>query len=489
MDLYNEKIKYLNDNYEVVEPMKFLREVFPKGSFEEKGINSETRKGNGIIVYKTPKGDAHTNLVFDDLNEISECLNEKRECYINVPFASMSMCSYVGRNRTNKNAFECFGITIDLDEVNEKCLINLMYQANNKLLPPPSYIVVSGNGVHVYYVFDKPIRLTLDKFECLKDIKNILSLKVWNSYTSLRDDPEIQGITQCYRIPGSRTKQGYKVVAYRTGPKINIEDLIENIHAMSIIESHYGTSKTYKLEKKYQEVRKKMNKIIKDEKVAFDIIAKLCYDSDHIPLEEAKKKWPEWYERRVINKLPAGHWTSNIALYNWWFNEIKKKGTYGGRYFAIYGLTAFAQRCNIPYDKLKEDAYSLLELFDNRSPDEDPSKRFTSKDIEDAIGLYYTSDLTRTSKRWLESKVLFSMPESHKRNGHNRKTHLALCRSMAKTYRELGYELDKGGRPIKDFVIINYLKEHPNATNISKIARECGVSRPTVYKYFNNKNN
>ena len=40
----------------------------------------------------------------------------------------------------------------------------------------------------------------------------------------------------------------------------------------------------------------------------------------------------------------------------------------------------------------------------------------------------------------------------------------------------------------KDEVISEYLKSHPNITNISQIARGCGVSRPTVYKYFKAQN-
>lgn len=488
MDYYKEKIDYMDTNYKRIEPMDFYREIFPKGSFEEKGKMDSVRKGNGIIVYKTPKGDTHTNIVFDDLQEIKECLNETRDCYTNAPFASLSLCSYVGRTRTNKNAFDCFGITIDVDDVKENNLITLMHQASINIFPCPTYVVVSGNGVHVYYIFDTPIHITPENFQCLNDIKDILSAKVWNGYTSQREDPEFQGITQAYRMPGSKTKKGHRVVAYVTGTKINIETIIDNIQAMTIIENHYGLSKTYKFEKRYQETRKKMNKMLQDKRVGFDMIAKLCYNTDHIPLEQAKQKWPDWYERRVVNKLPAQHWTSNIALYNWWFKEISKKAVYKGRYYAIYGLTAFAQRCNVPYEKLKEDAYSLLEHFDSLSPSKDKDVRFTASDIEAAIGLYYTADLTRTSKKWLEKKVKFQLPDSHKRNGHDRNTHLAICRAMADTYRKLGQaeDWDKGGRPTKENIINTFLKTHPEETSITQIAQKCGVSRPTVYKYFKN---
>lgn len=482
MDFYKEKVDYMDTNYKRIEPSDFFRDIFPIGSFEEKNVVSDVKKGNAIIVYKTPKGDAHTNIVFDDLNEIKDCIEENRDCYINAPFASLSLCSYVGRNRTNKNAFDCYGIVIDVDEVKENNLRALLHQASIGFAPQPTYIVVSGDGIHVYYVFDAPIHLRPEKFECLKDIKDILSAKVWNEYTSQREAPEFQGITQAYRMPGSKTKKGYKVVAYVTGPKINIETIIENIRVTDIMNNRCKRSKTYQYENRLRVTQKKMQKLIDDERAAFDIIAKLCYDAEHIPLEQAKEKWPEWYEKRVVNKLPAGHWTSNVALYNWWYKEISKKAVYKGRYFAIYGLTAFAQRCNVPYEKLKEDAYSLLEYFDSLSPSEDDEVRFKASDIEAAIGLYYTADLTRTTKNWLEKKVKFQMPNK-KRNGRTQKRHLEMCRFSLQQIIEDNPDFEVG-RPPKDHIVKKYLKEHPEGTNISKIARECNVDNKTARKYF-----
>lgn len=486
-DYWQEKIDYMNNNgYEIIDPLQFYREIFPEGSFEKKGINGIGKKGNGMLVYKNSDQKTHTNIVFDDFWEIEKCINNS-SCYRGNQYALMSMCSYLGKNRSNKNAYECFGFAIDIDSVNQKCLENFLYQTQSKLLITPTFIVMSGNGIHAYYVFDHPIWLTWERAVLLKELKELLTFCCWNKYTSTRTDVEFQGITQCYRMPGSKTKQGHIVTAYRIGKKVDIESVIIMVGEMSVAEARYGCSKTYKYEAKYQAVRKQMKQIINNKHTSFEMIAKLCYDIEHIPLEKAKELFPEWYERKVINREPSQHWTSGIALYNWWYDQIQLKAAYGGRYYAIYGLTAFAQRCNVPFDKLKEDAYKLIPILDTLTPERDRDNKdahFTKADVDAAIKLYFDADLTRTSKRWLSQKTLIKMPDSKKRNFRSQDLHLKICRNNKKTYEEAGVVYDKGGRPSKELIIKNYLAKHPDETNISKIAQECSVSRNTVYKYF-----
>lgn len=76
---------------------EFYRDIFPVGSFEKRVGYQEnyekTNLGNGFIVY-TLGEKKHTRIVFDDLAELFELLDN--EC------AFMSPISYFGRNRTAK---------------------------------------------------------------------------------------------------------------------------------------------------------------------------------------------------------------------------------------------------------------------------------------------------------------------------------------------------------------------------------------------------
>lgn len=60
-----------------------------------------------------------------------------------------------------------------------------------------------------------------------------------------------------------------------------------------------------------------------------------------------------------------------------------------------------------------------------------------------------------------------------------------MCSYLAQKAKEADPELNRGGRPNKSEIVKRYLNDHPGEKNISKIARECGVARDTVYKYLN----
>ena len=42
-----------------------------------------------------------------------------------------------------------------------------------------------------------------------------------------------------------------------------------------------------------------------------------------LSIEEAKKKYPDWYERRVVRGEQRGRWTVKRDLYDWWLRKMK----------------------------------------------------------------------------------------------------------------------------------------------------------------------
>ena len=74
---------------------------------------------------------------------------------------------------------------------------------------------------------------------------------------------------------------------------------------------------------------------------------------------EAREKYPEWYERVVVNKSKQlKKWDicskTGYALYNWWLGKIGEvRG--GHRYYYMMCLAIYACKCDVPKKKLKED--------------------------------------------------------------------------------------------------------------------------------------
>ncbi len=72
-------------------------------------------------------------------------------------FAIMSPVGYSGRNRTAKNARWLYGIAVDLDGVEMEQLRDVFHQMKHDFIPQCTYCVNSGHGLHLYYLFEKPV--------------------------------------------------------------------------------------------------------------------------------------------------------------------------------------------------------------------------------------------------------------------------------------------------------------------------------------------
>lgn len=172
--LFKMKNEWLGQFYEQVKPKEFYRAVFPEGSFEREG-HPEDEKCNGVLT--VIEGEKARNcIVFDELNMVDEVKGKE--------FAIMSPVGYSGRNRTAKNARWLYGIAIDLDGVEMEQIRDLFYQMKNELLPQCTYCVNSGHGLHLYYLFEKPVPLYRHLQDQLREFKYELTAKIWNRYTS-----------------------------------------------------------------------------------------------------------------------------------------------------------------------------------------------------------------------------------------------------------------------------------------------------------------
>lgn len=442
MSLYLEKETWLETskvakyfNIKKSSATAFYRDLFPLGTFEEQlgkqDIYPKTNKGNGFIVYTTKNDTKHTRMVFDDLQAIFEL--QDNEC------AFMSPIAYFGKNRTSANARLLFALTFDLDDVGkEEIDIFWGYHIFQKHYPRPTYVVNSGGGVHLYYVLKKPLPMTPFNQKNLKRIKYALTSRIWNKDNSRCKNPQYQGLNQGFRLVGSKTKNGEEVTVWKTGERIDVEEFLDFLS--------------------------------KDEKIEFKIF------EPKITLAEAKEKYPDWYEQRIVQGRQKKSWTCNRALYDWWKNKAEF-ATYHHRYFYIMALTIYAQKCGIDYEELKADAYSLQDYLNHKAP-ENP---FTEHDIESALEMY--QECYKSFPRdEIEHITAIKIPKNV-RKGNSQKKHVEIMNF----YRDVVYQLDhwrnEDGRPPLDQVVFEYLKKHPGARKCD-VARATGLHRHTVYKYY-----
>lgn len=150
----------------------------------------------------------------------------------------------------------------------------------------------------------------------------------------------------------------------------------------------------------------------------------------------------DWYHRRIELGQKPNRWYVKRALYDWWLkrlrgNEIKV----GHRYFAIMTLGIYAVKCNIPFEELERDAYSLLAPYDAITEDE--SNHFTDDDIKTALKVYH--DGSNNYPRDFIGKFAGIPMPVNKRNYREQSEHLILARGIKEIKKKMGEIVE--GRP------------------------------------------
>ena len=448
-------VKWVNELsaiYKEVAPKYFYRQIFQhhldkKGAFTKGkyvGIACEItkeKKGKKTVVKR------HT--ITDDLDTIDDLLKSEN-------FIIISPISYIGKSRKTENATRMYAFAIEIDDLRVSDdgrpvgLNDLLHHFDIELLPTPNYIICSGNGVHLYYVFEQPLILFDNVKKSLDAFKKALTPYFWNQY--VKKDYKIENIQfespfQGFRMAGGVTKKGdrTRIFEISTHP-IAIEEL--NRYAVK-----YGKKECQ-----------------------IDI----AYESE-LTLAEAKEAYPEWYERRIVNKQKKGTWECKRDLYDWWKRRITEGASVGHRYYCLLMLSIYAIKCgrNVSEEELIEDAYSFLDKFDEMSENE--INRFTDEDVMDALQGYYDKDLVTYP---INSIVYRSgIPiEKNKRNFRKQAIHIKYMNNQRAFKVEMG-ECTNGGRPDKRQIVQSWRLEHPGGRKI-ECERDTGLSRHTVLKWW-----
>ena len=417
--------------------------ILRQGEYRAEG--SEDFKVNPIVYIndrENYKGKMKRYILLEDT--FLEQLREARK----EPSNLLNAVSYYGRKKDKEHADRCFGLIFDIDDVDDVTLNRFLYgcQDEHRVYPTPNFLVVSrsGRGVHLYYIFDEPVRLYPKIKVQLKSLKYGMTKWLWNQYTSNNEKVQYQSYDQSFMIAG--TKENMTVWCLR--------------------------DECYKLEELFSMAQMEFNK------------EELWIESQYT-LEEAKKKFPQWYEKVIVNgEHEKGHWKCKRDLYDWWIRKLLHPvdgATYGHRYWCIMMLVIYAVKCGIPYEEVKKQAYDLVSELNSRKPDQP----FTVDDVNSALECYDVQfatfpidDISRLSGISIEK---------NKRNGLKQKQHLYLARRRKEDMKAIDLPMKAPeGRPPQEQTVREWRRLHPNGKKADCI-RETGLSKPTVYKWWEEK--
>ena len=444
--------QYLEINCKEVSPHDFYRDVFPEGELEEKGkyVDGEY---TGIAISVNDK----TKKVkrYSVTNELS-VIDELCKC---DDFCLMSPISYAGKARKSDNARFLYALAIDLDGIKQEDykgvpvgIDTLFWQFDghgpSNYLPLPTYIVSSGTGLHLYYIFEKPIPLFKNIVKELEKYKKRLTWQLWTQGVShLSQNVQYESLFQGFRIPGTITKNGKRARVF----------MVDN-----------GTKVTMEY----------LNRFVPEDYRTKDFAYK-----SKLTLSAAKKKYPEWYDRRVVRGEAKCSWTCKRDLYDWWKRKLEEGATDGHRYWCIQTLAVYAMKCGISREELETDAFGYIELLDSIGKRED--NPFTTNDVLKALEAYNASYVTYPVKTISDRTGI--RIEKNKRNYRKQKLHLKIARATLEIMNdEKGIALQ--GRPDAKDMVLRWRRFNPEGKKID-CERETGLSRKTVLKWWDYKEN
>lgn len=417
-------------------------------------------KANPLVYYKNDGAESgHYRILFEDTFE--ETLKEAQ----GADFSLLNGITYFGRRNVQEHASKMFAMIFDLDGVTDKTLNAFLSGAIvGNAYPVPNYIALSGHGIHLYYLFEEPVPLYPYTKIQLKDLKYALTDKIWNRYTSTEEKVQHQGINQGFRALGAKTKEGAAM------PMVRPFRL--NTHPFSLSQLCDYVPEEHRIDE-----------------------SKLWRETQYT-LAQAKKKFPEWYEKVVVNgdKTPK-YWDiagkvngdNPYALYDWWKRQILAGASYGHRYFAIMALAIYGAKNDKSYAEVREDAFNLVPFLNSINPDEP----FTEEDCEVALECYDARYKTFPIK---DIEKISGIPiKRNKRNGRKQILHLKLarsnrdilCQERGKDNWREGAGRPKGSGTAQEKVAA-YRMEHPEATK-AECNRATGLDPKTIRKWWDAK--
>lgn len=275
------KSAYLNKNYPMVAPYAFYESLgfdeLPE-YFQLCAVHANAEKGQRMKKYT-------------DIMDMLIASGGRRDAYV---YPALYYKNYAKENLMH--LMPC--IYIDLDYVKAADLRLLCQQDFYGFRP--TYLVNSGNGVHLVYLLSDAVHTYDWAKEILKRLHSAL-LQVFANHKFKADTGT--GISHSYRIVGSQTKLGKSCQAYRVGQTISIEALAG---ALGI-----AWQRPQYIERNY--------------------------------------------EKRPVDDASHGH----SGFYSHLVHMIPLRSKEGHRYTSIFALACAGYKCNIPFEQINKDAMTI----------------------------------------------------------------------------------------------------------------------------------
>ena len=452
--------------YEEVSPYTFYEELYCDKTLDD----------SVVVTF----GDDH-KLEWCEHNPIQKTIKamsmaEAIEMGFNYANMYLPPCTFFNNYNSSKCMENLYAIVVDFDGdkdgVSKELMDWLIKRINDdNEFVSPTFLTNSGHGLHLWYVFDKPLPMYASNKRLMRD----LYAAIHQTLNDLNAKPQRHHITQAYRIVGSKTKINTVTTAFRTGDVYDVNELLKQF-GVNVRLGEGESAPSEQMMKLAYAIRDKLGVAIPDED---------SWKSVHEYIAENKDAFNKISTRnpsRRYRKADGSGWGS-FDWYKRMKDSIILKTPDGHRYTSLMAFMIIGYKCNIPFDQVKRDEDDIILKWQMR--EKSFPHRFNDE-YRDRIDNCYSEKYLKVTKEQLEDWLGFEMHSSFRRNGRNRELHMKIMSGTRDILHPNGSWRNKEGAPTKEEIVRQWRKEHPTGKKI-ECERDTGLSRHTVLKYWNSK--
>ena len=376
-------------------------------------------------------------------------------------------CTFIHGCYRTDTCKDIHAFVIDIDEVKASVINQVLTNGTlGKRIPMPTIITNSGNGLHFYYVLERKVPFFKSQREEIHKIYRKLYGIVKNNIAAKAD---WHSIIQPFRLPGALTRLGFMATAYQFNEKWAIEDLARAIGFDGIFDAFEWDFSEREIigQKEYKEQLKHKRQLQAN-----------AQGQEFTP----KKRRPKQKTENDLKRFYAHS-----------LKRVYQKTEEGNRYRSLVALAMIGHKARIPKEVLQKDFEELVKHFN------EIGSVFHRKEINKALRAYNSkADKTRSEileeyfgwefDRWREkAKANANMSNKPK---FNLNEHLEEARAIRdiRQKRQGKKWTDNSGRPNAKEQVLHWQKNNPEGRKIN-CHRETGLSRPTIDKWWNYKEN
>lgn len=338
-------------------------------------------------------------------------------------------CTYFNNWISKRSAKDLYGFIVDMDNVYSGTLQNALKAdwrtANGEALPMPTYIVNSGTGLHLYYLFTEPIPHYKGSARALDTLYRALAIQQTTKRVFLQR--QVQWFGQNFRFAGGLNKYGWKNTVYRpsAGKRWDIDDLAAAVGMPSVHITRYNEPKI-----------------------------------------RATSSQPR--------KLKRTGWRSSEKFYDYALDNCRSRTREGNRYTSMCALSVIAWKCGVSREQLEKDLMALLPMYNKGA-----TAPVRESEIRSALKMYNDRAML-TQRQTLEVWQGWEY-KPIKRNGRKQTAHLARARAV----QAIDYPNGEWRHvpPTLQQQVQSWRLLHPEGKKID-CHRDTGISRMTINKWW-----